>query len=68
MSGKEFILFDEPTSGLDHYHMEQVGAMLKALKEQGKAVLVITHDEELAADWCDRIVDLDETEEAYGIL
>ncbi|MBQ4524158.1 MAG: ABC transporter ATP-binding protein [Lachnospiraceae bacterium] len=58
MSGKEFIVFDEPTSGLDHLHMEQVGEMLELLKEQGKAVLVITHDEELAADWCDRVVKL----------
>ena len=59
LSDKKFIIFDEPTSGLDHYHMEQVGKMLVQLKNQGKSLLVITHDEELAADWCDRIIDLE---------
>ena len=40
--------------------MRQVGLLLQELKAQGKTILVITHDEELAADWCDRIVQLDE--------
>lgn len=58
LADKELIILDEPTSGLDRYHMEQVGKMLCKLKEQGKAIIVITHDEELAAGWCDRIVRL----------
>ena len=60
LSGKEWIILDEPTSGLDHYHMEQVGGLLRQLQAQNKAVMVITHDEELAADWCDRIYDLNQ--------
>ena len=62
LSGKELIVFDEPTSGLDRGHMAQVGALLASLRAQGRAVLVITHDEELAADWCDRVIDLPERE------
>lgn len=31
---------------------------LRQLASQGKAILVVTHDEELAAGWCDRIVNL----------
>lgn len=58
MCGKDLIIFDEPTSGLDRYHMEQVGELLRQLASQGKAILVVTHDEELAAGWCDRIVNL----------
>lgn len=57
--GKELIVLDEPTSGLDRRHMVQVGMLLRRLAERGKAVLVVTHDEELAAAWCDRILDLD---------
>ena len=60
LSGKEVIILDEPTSGLDHYHMQQLGTLLEMLKKQNKAVIVITHDEELAADYCDRIVLLKE--------
>lgn len=59
-SSKELILMDEPTSGLDRYHMQQVGGLLQQLKAQGKTILVITHDEELAADWCDRIYTMTE--------
>ena len=39
--------------------MMQVGTLLRQLADSGKAVLVVTHDEELAALWCDRILDLD---------
>ena len=56
LSGKDLIVLDEPTSGLDHAHMQQVGQLLQQLKQAGKIVLVITHDEELAADWCDRVI------------
>ena len=55
VSPKELIVMDEPTSGLDRYHMEQVGEFIQELKRRGKLVVVITHDEELAAGWCDRI-------------
>ena len=58
LSDKPFLLLDEPTSGLDRGNMQQVGQLLQQLKAQGKTLLVITHDEELAADWCDRIISL----------
>ena len=60
LSDKPLILLDEPTSGLDRGNMEQVGRLLQQLKAQGKTLVVITHDEELAADWCDRIIRLEE--------
>ena len=58
LSDKPFLLLDEPTSGLDRGNMQQVGQLLQQLKAQGKTLVVITHDEELAADWCDRIISL----------
>lgn len=58
LSGKEIIIFDEPTSGLDYNHMERFGKLLNGLKESGAVIIVITHDEELAADWCDSILEL----------
>lgn len=38
--------------------MEQVGELLRQLASRGKVILVVIHDEELTAGWCDRIVDL----------
>jgi len=69
ISNKDLIVFDEPTSGLDYYHMMQVGQLLNYLKEQGKCVVVITHDEELSSSWCDYIITLENTdkENKYGI-
>ena len=59
MGKKRFVVLDEPTSGLDRAHMMQVGALLRELAGRGVAVLVITHDDELAAHWCDRILALE---------
>jgi energy-coupling factor transport system ATP-binding protein len=59
LSGKELIIFDEPTSGLDYKHMERFGQLLTNLKKTGAIIIVITHDEELAAEWCDSIIELE---------
>lgn len=56
LSGKEIIIFDEPTSGLDFDNMERFGTLLTELKETGIVTIVITHDQELAANWCDEII------------
>lgn len=57
--GKRLLVFDEPTSGLDFAHMAQTADLLRALAAQGAFVLVVTHDLELVAECCDRIVRLD---------
>lgn len=57
-SGKELIIYDEPTSGLDYYHMNAFGKEIKKLASSGIIQIIITHDEELAAEFCDTIIDL----------
>lgn len=52
-SGRDIMLFDEPTSGLDYTHMLQIGEILRSLKDQGKTVIVVTHDRELIQECCD---------------
>ena len=59
VSGNPVLLFDEPTSGLDLKHMRQVAAMLRSLKENGRTVLVITHDTELVSETADAVVTID---------
>ena len=56
VSGSPVLLFDEPTSGLDLGHMRQVGELLKLLREEGRTVLVITHDMELLREAADEVV------------
>ncbi len=62
-SGRDIILFDEPTSGLDYYHMLQVADILKNLRENGKTVIIVTHDVELIKTACTHIIRF---EEYYG--
>ena len=56
----EILLFDEPTSGLDYKNMESVAGILSALSKRGKAILVISHDNELLMKICSRVIRMDE--------
>jgi energy-coupling factor transporter ATP-binding protein EcfA2 len=56
------LLLDEPTRGLDYPGKHALAAMLRALAEDGRAVLVATHDVEFVAQVADRVVVLAEGE------
>jgi iron complex transport system ATP-binding protein len=58
--GEEFILLDEPTSNLDLHHQVDVFDRIDALARQGLGLLVITHDLNLAAQYCGRLLLLHE--------
>lgn len=45
----EIIIADEPTGALDEQTGKQIIAILKALHEQGKTVIMVTHDMDIAA-------------------
>ena len=53
--GTAFLLLDEPTAALDLHHQVDVFARLSALARQGLGIAVITHDLNLAAQYCDRL-------------
>ena len=55
-SGRNIILFDEPTSGLDYSHMLQVSELLKKLRDNGKTVIMVTHDIELIKNACTVVI------------
>lgn len=46
-------LFDEPTKGLDPRWKRMFGAWLEKLAGEGKTVIVVTHDVEFAANYCE---------------
>ena len=52
----EVILFDEPTRGLDYPTKRRFATILRSLAGRGHAVLVATHDVELAASIAERVL------------
>jgi len=56
------VLLDEPTRGLDYPGKERLVHLLRGLADAGHAVLLATHDVELAASLTDRTVVLAEGE------
>ena len=56
------LLLDEPTRGLDYTAKARLAAILDERREAGAAVLVATHDVELAAEVATRVVVLAEGE------
>ncbi|MDO4501429.1 MAG: amino acid ABC transporter ATP-binding protein [Erysipelotrichaceae bacterium] len=52
----DVLCFDEPTSALDPALVGEVVKVVKELKEQGRAILVVTHDMNFAKRAADRIV------------
>lgn len=52
------LMMDEPTASLDPQRRGELGALLRGLADQGRAILVSTHDEEFARDWTTGILRL----------
>ena len=52
---RQLMLADEPSGALDSANAEEVMRLLRAASERGLAVVVVTHDPQLAS-WADRVV------------
>ncbi|MCY1306262.1 Hemin import ATP-binding protein HmuV [compost metagenome] len=52
----QILLLDEPTSALDPLHQHITLQTVRTFAERGVAVLVILHDLNLAARYCDRLL------------
>jgi energy-coupling factor transporter ATP-binding protein EcfA2 len=54
--GPEVLILDEPTTGQDYAGRYEIAELGKQLHEQGKTVIMITHDMELVAKYATRTV------------
>ena len=52
------LLMDEPTAALDQARRSALGATLRRLAQQGRGLLIATHDSEFAREFADRTVRL----------
>jgi len=56
----EILVFDEPTSALDPQGSEDMMELLEEIHNQGKTIIISTHDVELAYPWADRVILLED--------
>ena len=52
----DILIVDEPTTGQDYKTGREMMEFYRGLNEEGKTVIIITHDMNLAAEYCDRII------------
>lgn len=57
---RKILLLDEPTAALDLSHQHQTLTLAKKLAAEGAAVLIVMHDLNLAAQYADRVMILNE--------
>jgi putative ABC transport system ATP-binding protein len=50
VAGPKLILADEPTGNLDSHSSQEIMNILKTLHAEGRTVIVITHDNDIAAN------------------
>ncbi|WP_234118640.1 ABC transporter ATP-binding protein [Clostridium hydrogenum] len=52
----EILILDEPTRGLDEEAKDRLGGILKSLNDSRGTILMITHDMDFAAKFCDNFI------------
>jgi|GEM_PF-2117562 len=62
----DLVLADEPTGSLNTTNADLVLAMLRALNAGGKTMIIVTHDDRVAAV-CDRVVALPDPRSALEL-
>ncbi len=51
----DVLVLDEPTSGMDAAGITDTMEILDELNNEGKTIIISTHDSDLAASWADRV-------------
>ena len=57
INNPDIILADEPTGALDTKTGEVIFNLLKSLSDNGKTVIIITHDKDIAQK-CERVIEI----------
>ena len=51
----EILILDEPTVGLDPVGCASIMHLIKEMHEQGKTIIVVTHDMEMVMEFCEKV-------------
>ncbi|GHV35662.1 hypothetical protein FACS1894187_08840 [Synergistales bacterium] len=61
----ECLVLDEPTAGLDERYRERIVSLLSRLRDEGKTIVTVTHDFEMAFEKSDHIILLENGLKSY---
>ena len=59
MEDPSLLILDEPMNGLDKHGVAEIRALLKGLKEEGKTILLASHNAEDINALCDTVCEMD---------
>ncbi|MDQ0269340.1 energy-coupling factor transport system ATP-binding protein [Cytobacillus purgationiresistens] len=62
---QQLLILDEPTFGQDYANMKVIMNLLKELNQNGKTILMVTHDMELVSEYANKVILLHDREIAY---
>ncbi len=62
MEDPPVLILDEPMNGLDRHGVEEVRRLLLSLKEQGKLLIIASHNGEDIRILCDEVFEMDNGE------
>lgn len=56
----DIIVLDEPTAGLDPYGVEEIMSLIKNMHNEGKTIILVTHEMKLVFKYCDHVFVINE--------
>jgi ABC-2 type transport system ATP-binding protein len=59
MEDPEILIFDEPMNGLDNSGVKEIRDILKGLREEGKTIILASHNSEDIQELCDTVCEMD---------
>ena len=59
MENPSLLILDEPLNGLDKHGVREMRQLIKGLKEQGKTILLASHNEGDIDELCDTVCEMD---------
>ena len=59
MEDPEILIFDEPMNGLDHTGVKEIRDILKGLRDEGKTIILSSHNTEDIRELCDTVCEMD---------
>ena len=59
MENPDFLILDEPFNGLDKHGVRDIRSLLLELKDQGKTILLASHNSEDIRILCDKVYEMD---------